>query len=174
MRCVFVMALILLLVPAPEVAIADSDDGRNEKRGFCTATAKAVFEACGHDVRSDYAIARAICINVSDDAERAQCLAEARTAKREGNQLCRDQLAGRREACEALGEERYDPPFEPADFDSDFRHLTSPNPYFPLGIGYRWEYRGGNEFNVVEVLDQTKLIDGRELHRLERPGVRER
>jgi hypothetical protein len=35
----------------------------------------------------------------------------------------------------------------------------SPNRYFPLGIGSRWEYRSADETNVVRVLDRTKLID---------------
>jgi hypothetical protein len=63
-------------------------------------------------------------------------------------------------ACKSLGEDRYDPEINPALYDGDFAHLTNPNPYFPLGIGDRWEYRGGNEVNVVEVLNQTKLIVG--------------
>jgi DNA-binding CsgD family transcriptional regulator len=49
---------------------------------------------------------------------------------------------------------RYDPPFGPDRFDADFRRLSNPNPYFPLGIGHRWEYRGGSERNVVEVVNE--------------------
>src|SRR5262249_58089429 len=63
------------------------------------------------------------------------------------------------EACGSLGESRYDPDFDPEAFDDDFTHLTKPNPYFPLAIGSRWEYRGGSEVNTVEVLSHTKLID---------------
>ena len=42
----------------------------------------------------------------------------------------------------------------------DFANPTAPNSWFPLGIGNRWEYVGGDESIVVEVLDETKLIEG--------------
>lgn len=51
--------------------------------GFCSRTAKAVFRACQSEVRDDFFIAKASCINESDDAERAQCLADARASRRE-------------------------------------------------------------------------------------------
>jgi hypothetical protein len=105
-------------------------------------------------------VARANSINLADAGERARCLAEARDARAEAGEACREQLDWRRAACNVLGEGRYDPAFEPQHFDSNFRQLSNPNPYFPLGIGYRWEYRGGGEFNVVEVTDETKLIEG--------------
>ena len=69
-------------------------------------------------------------------------------------------LEGRRAACALLGEQRYDPPWEASRFDADFRQLSNPNPYFPLGIGHRWEYRGGGELNIVQVTSDTKLIEG--------------
>ena len=65
----------------------------------------------------------------------------------------------RLDACKVLGQGRYDPDFDPALFD-DPKNPTSPNPYFPLEVGNLWEYRGASEVNTVEVLDQTKLIDG--------------
>jgi hypothetical protein len=125
----------------------------------CSATADALFRACGSGVEDDRWIAEAICINVSDDAARAQCSADADASHREGSQLCDDQLAGRRDACLSLGEHRYDPDFDPDAFDDDFTSLTKPNPYFPLAIGNRWEYRGGAEVDTVEVVNRTKLID---------------
>lgn len=125
----------------------------------CSATADALFRACGSGVEDDRWIAEAICINVSDDAARAQCSADADASRAEGGQLCDAQLAGRRDACLSLGEHRYDPDFDPDSFDDDFTSLTRPNPYFPLAIGNRWEYRGGGEVDAVEVVHQTKLID---------------
>jgi hypothetical protein len=32
--------------------------------------------------------------------------------------------------------------------------------YFPLAIGSKWEFRGGDEINTVEVVNETKLIAG--------------
>jgi len=108
----------------------NSDDGR-----YCSATAKALFRACRNEVQDDFFVAQAICINVSDDAERAECFADARASRRESLQLCREQLAGRLDACQSLGEDRYDPDFDPDLFDDDFSNLSNPNPYFP-GLFY--------------------------------------
>jgi hypothetical protein len=97
---------------------------------------------------------------VSDQAERTKCLADATAARNDSRQLCGAQRTARLDVCKALGEDRYDPNFDPALFDSDFMHLTKPNPYLPLTIGNKWEYAGRNESSVVEVLNETKLIEG--------------
>jgi hypothetical protein len=151
------VAVAILLAAAPGRAA----DGRGGDSGgrFCSATAAALRRACGFEVQDELAKAGAVCINVSDAAERAGCYVEARSAAAEGEQRCRRQYQGRLDACGRRGEGRYDPAFDPADFD-DPRHPTRPNPFFPLKAGYRWEYRGGDEVNTVEVLDETKLIDG--------------
>lgn len=125
----------------------------------CSQTANLLFRACRHEVQDDFFLASAKCLNVSDQAERVECFADAQAARREGNQLCRDQRTGRRDVCRALGEDRYDPDFSPANFD-DPKHPTNPNPYFPLGIGNTWEYRGDDERNTIAVLNETKRIDG--------------
>jgi hypothetical protein len=126
---------------------------------FCSATATSLFQACTSEVRDDYFVANAICINISDEEERRDCALEARDARREGTRLCRDQRRGRLDACRALGQDRYDPDFAPALFD-DPRNPTNPNPYFPLEVGNRWDYAGAGETNTVEVLDETKGIEG--------------
>lgn len=156
---VLLMTFVMSLAP---VAVGASGRGQGDLRSrmHCSATAAAVFEACGDGVEDDHSIARAICINLADDAERAQCFADAKDSRLEGDQLCHDQLAGRRQACALLGEGRYDPDFDPASFDSNFANPMNPNPYFPLGIGNTWKYAGGNEVDVVEILNATKLIDG--------------
>ena len=65
--------------------------------------------------------------------------AEAKSARDEANQLCQQQHIGRLDACRLLGENRYDPEFEPGAFDSNVRHPTNPNRYFPLTIGNKWD-----------------------------------
>src|SRR6185369_14670108 len=74
-------------------------------------------------------------------------------------QTCEEQRALRLGACELLGEDRYDPDFSPALFD-DPKNPSNPNPYFPLTVGDKWEYWGGDEVNTIEVLNETKLITG--------------
>ncbi|UCC56953.1 MAG: hypothetical protein JSU75_04210 [Gammaproteobacteria bacterium] len=129
---------------------------------YCSATAKAAFRACENEVTDDYWIAQAICINVSDDGDRAECEADAREAKEEDKELCSEQRDARMELCSLVGEERYDPDFDPTSFvDPDaIGDTVAANPYFPLIPGTTWVYEGGDETITVVVTDKTKLIDG--------------
>ena len=133
----------------------------NEQRnsGPCSSTAHAVSKACANEVTDDYWIALGNCANVSNAGEREECQDEAKDTLHEARVECGEQHDARLELCDALGEQRYDPDFDPALFDSDFSNLNNPNPYFPLGIGNRWKYAGGDETITVEVLDKTKLIE---------------
>ena len=130
------------------------------KGRFCSATTLAQFKACGYETLDDFFVAKAKCINVSDEKKRKECFVEAKAVRAEANQLCRAQRGQRLEICDELGEARYDPDFDPADFDSDYTNLTNPNPYFPLTIGYRWDYAGSLETNTIVARNKTKLIEG--------------
>ena len=127
--------------------------------GACSTTAATLYSGCLHQVEADGALAQAVCINIADASERGACLRDADAAEDDGEDLCRDQLAGRRDACALLGEGRYDPDLDPADFETDFAHLVHPNRYFPIAPGNRWVY-GGSEDDVVEMTTVTKAIDG--------------
>lgn len=126
---------------------------------FCSQTAKTLFAACKASVTDDNLVKKAICTNIADKEQREGCLDELKAEGKEAAQLCQKQRDGRFDACESLGEGRYDPNLDPALFD-DPKNPTRPNPYFPLTVGNRWEYRGGNEVNTLEVRDETKLIAG--------------
>jgi hypothetical protein len=152
--------MLACAVTAVQAGDGDDDDHEPRDHGYCTATAKLVFSACGFEARDDLSLAKAKCINLSDANDRRQCLADAREAHKEVGATCRAQFDGRRAACAVLGEGRYDPPFTPDRFDSNFRLLSNPNPYFPLGIGNRWVFLGEGERNVIEVTSETKLIEG--------------
>jgi hypothetical protein len=126
----------------------------------CLATADALFRACGFEVQDDVWVATAKCLNLEDAQERAECNTETAAERRHGERECRAQRSWRSQACGALGPSRYDPDFDPELFDTDFAHLTHPNPYFPLTIGNTWGYRSAHETNVLEVLNEFKRIDG--------------
>jgi hypothetical protein len=145
------------------VASGDGDDDADivdAGRLHCTSTARAVHRACTKGVRAEHLLARAVCFNVSNAARRAECMEDAAASRDEAQELCRGQLQARREVCALLGEARYDPEFDPASFDDNFTDPPNPNPYIPLKIGNRWEYRGGDQSVTVRVLDRTKLIAG--------------
>lgn len=155
----FVTTTLSTMLALPFVLGTGSGFAQSNGR-FCSATARALFLSCQNEVTDDFFKAKAICLNVSDEDERDDCFDEAETQRKEGDQLCRKQRGARKELCAALGEARYDPDFDPALFDDDFTNLTNPNPYRPLTIGNQWQYAGGDETIVINVLHETKLIDG--------------
>jgi hypothetical protein len=142
------LALALSATPPPAAA----------KARACTQTASAQLDACKSEVRDDFFSARALCLNLSDAGARDACFEQARAEKQEATEECAEQRSARRELCGELGEEPYDPSFDPADFDVDF--ATPRNPFFPVAIGNRWVYEGGDETVTAEVLPETKLIEG--------------
>ena len=148
--------LTLAIAVASALAAAPAQAGRP----FCSLTAEAQFEACKHEVEDDALSAKAVCLNESSERRREACTDDAREEKREARALCREQRAARLDVCELLGEDRYDPVFDPDDFDDDFVHPASPNPYFPLRVGNRWSYASEDEQTFVRVLDETKRIEG--------------
>lgn len=146
----FALGLGLALAFAPGAAAA--------KTRVCTQTASAQLDACKSEVKDDFFSARARCLNESDAAARDACFDEAKVEKQDGTEECGEQRTARRELCAELGEEPYHPSFDPADFDVDF--ATPGNPFFPLAIGNTWVYEGNDETVSIEVLPETKLIDG--------------
>jgi hypothetical protein len=126
---------------------------------FCSTTARMLFAACRASAADDTLVRKAVCLNVAASAARAVCLEQSDTERQDAVELCRGQRDTRLDTCKLLGEARYDPPIDPAAFD-DPKNPTHPDPYFPLDVGHRWEYRAGTETDVVEIVDETKLIDG--------------
>jgi hypothetical protein len=154
------LALVAVACLAAAVATSAHAKGGAPKPSWCTQTAVLQMAACGNEVKDDFFAASAICLNLADPAEREACQDDAEDGFGEASQLCKDQLAARRDVCKKIGEGRYDPDFDPAHFDDDFTALTMPNPFQPLAIGNHWEYEGGDETIVIDVLDQTKEIEG--------------
>ena len=154
-----VIAFVSCLLTSRGLASGRGHDDGSDQGRFCSATATALFGACRNQVQADYGVAVGICINVSDDAERAECFADAKASRQEEAQLCPEQRDTRRDFCASHGEGRYDPDLDPALFD-DPKNPTKPNPYFPLTVGSKWIYQGGTELNTIEVLNATKLIEG--------------
>jgi hypothetical protein len=154
-----VFAALFLVFPRTAAAATCGDQSLSGEGKFCSATAEALFCACGSEARSDYFVARAVCANEPESGDRAACFSDAQGTRSEDEDLCADQRQGRLDACDLLGEGRYDPEFEPKQFDTNFTSPAHPNPYFPLKVGNKWEYRSATETNTVEILNRTKLID---------------
>lgn len=132
----------------------------NSHLGACSTTAFYQLAGCRHEAIEDLYEAWALCLQVEDNGERSECNREARNERDEALAECRDVFDGRREVCDELGEEPYDPDFDPTNFDDDFSNLTSPNSHYPLAIGNTAEYTDGEEIIMIEVLNETKSIEG--------------
>jgi hypothetical protein len=152
-------ALALTLSSAAALSEPTVVDELLAQAKFCSATAQAEFKACGNQTQDDYWIGTGQCINESDAKDRKECYDDVRSALSEATALCREQRDARLALCRALGESRYDPEFETADFESDYAHPGVTNPYFPLAIGSQWEFRSATQTTRVTVTNATKLID---------------
>ena len=152
------LLMIVLVWNSPSAAGAGVDELLAQGK-FCSATGQAALKACRNQTLDDYWNAVGRCINESDTRDRAQCMREASAARDDADASCADQTKARAALCSAVGEGRYDPEFEARDFEKDFAHLASPNPYFPLTIGSQWEFRSADEVIKVQVQNATKLID---------------
>lgn len=155
----------------PQIIFADHSGGTFP---VCSKTAKVLKSACGFDVRDNYLESAAICLNLSDRDNRKECFEEAFSEKKENNQQCREVFRARRELCNDIGEDPYDPPFGEDYVDNfvnplEIGNTIEPNPYFPLVPGNVWTYQGtildddGEEITetvTVTVTDKTKLING--------------
>ncbi len=160
-RVLLIAAVLAVMLPgiAPTQAGRSGTGAANDVLA-CSETAGTLFTACGYETQNDFLVASAVCLNTIDDRERLQCDEDAAAARDEATELCQGQRDARLAACVSLGEGRYDPEIEPVDFESNYRRLSTKNPYFPLAVGNRWKYSGGTETNTVEATGETKLIDG--------------
>lgn len=146
------LAGLALLLPAPP---AQAD---HEPR-FCSRTARLQLYACFAELQDDRFVGKAICLNESDEEDAEECYEELAEQRDEGRDECRAQYHARRELCsdQRIGEGRYDPDFDPEDFETVFNDL---NPYLPLSVGNSWKLANEEETIDIEVLDRTKEIEG--------------
>ncbi len=126
----------------------------------CKIAAKAVVDACKDDANAEQSIAFGYCVNLSTKEQTKACKAAARAAFEEAKDECADQLDGRKDFCDAIGPDPYNPQIVPANFLSPAATAANPNPYFPLVVGSVWTYQKGSETIVVTVTDKTKVIQG--------------
>jgi len=155
------MALLFFILLGPglsNIDVSRASGGAGDWSNFCSRTAWYAFLACQNEVKDDFWITKGNCINVSNPALRNNCKDDASDERNEGEELCKDQLEARKEVCEDLGEDRYDPKLRPKDFNT-----PKQNPYFPLEPGTVWVYEGeteeGTETITVKVTYDTKEIE---------------
>ena len=164
------------LAPSPELealaeAVADIESAGSDEDiamfavGPCSSAAVSMMQACGVDVMDDIFESNAICTDIADDIDRADCLADAELDKAENEEECEAVFDARLALCADVNDAAHEPIFG-EDFAANFVNpldiggVVPVNPWFPLVTGNRWVYEGDGETIEVEVTDQTKLIDG--------------
>lgn len=154
-----VVGLVVSLVFTTTAAQASSKGKyRHYSDRACSKTSQLMLKACYAENRDDFYVNTAKCFNESEPYEKRECIQEVKEESREIRQACGEQYGAREQVCDSIGQAPYDPSFEPEDFETSLGSLTAPNSHFPIGVGYSWTY-GGDEDILVEVLDETKLID---------------
>jgi hypothetical protein len=149
-----------------DVATAGSDeDIAVFAVGPCSSAAVAMQRACAVDVVDDFFEGAAVCTDIADDDDRAECLADVEFDTAEREEECDDTFDARLALCEELADAAHEPAFGESFAASFVDPLTiggatAPNPWFPLVPGNRWLYAGDGESIEVMVTSETKLIDG--------------
>lgn len=141
----------------------------------CSATAQTLRLACDFDVRDDFFVNSATCIDMEDAEAADECQQEAIVGQDEDSEECTDVLAARLELCESLADAAHEPEFG-EDYADNFVDpleigaTVDPNPYIPLVQGNVWVYEGtflddedGEEVTetiTVTVTNRIKMIEG--------------
>lgn len=154
---------VLVLTQAPVDAHA-RDNGHRDNT--CERTAVTLHKACRHDVRDDYLTTAANCANISARHERKTCYREAAAARVEEVEFCADVEDAREEACEILGENRYDPdpllaPGLEFIHPNDVPLTYAANPFVSVAAGHTYVLKAGldgEEIVVVHVTEDTRDI----------------
>ena len=138
------------------------------KPANCDRTAVTMAVACRHDTRDDFLTTRANCLNIADFDDRMACMQDSRDIRNEDNSECRDVREARQDACELLGENRYDPDplLDPANVfidPDDVPDIWPVNPYVSIAAGHTYVLRAGEEEEetvVVHVTEDSREVQG--------------
>lgn len=160
--------LALLLVSAmclttARIALA----GGNGHHGptVCEKTADIMIRACRNDTRDDYLTTIANCKNIGAAEERAECVADARDTRWEDFEFCGEVREARLDACEILGENRYDPDplTDPSNMfvdPDDVGSMYAANPYVSVVTGHTFVLGEDEDRVIVHVTDDKREILG--------------
>ena len=162
-RSLFLPIVVIGVIGPSSLVRADGMDGGSA----CEGTARKMFTACRAEKRDDFFTDLANCQNIGDADARSECRDDARATRIEELQLCGAQKGAREDACELLGENRFDPDplldpnimfVNPEDINEG-----NANTFFSLVPGSILVSRTGleqDEVDVVFVTDEVREISG--------------
>jgi hypothetical protein len=160
-RFLLIAVLLAALLPTSAALAWGGED-----HSICKRSADTLANACRFDVRDNYYVTVAYCQNLAGRHERRACFRNASETKTEDGRFCGEVREARVEACDVLGEDRYDtdpllandfihPDQVPGEYDR--------NPYISIIAGHTYVLRAGEageEIVVVHVTDDTREILG--------------
>lgn len=125
----------------------------------CAKTTQLLFKSCHYEARDDAQVLAAICLNLTDNQARDECLNAARLARMETVKQCAEVREAKDDVCTKLGGGVYDPVIDPANFVTGINNRYTP---FPPGAFRLYEKKTpeGVERIRVEVLPETREIMG--------------
>ncbi len=138
-KAAVIAAMAALLLPA--ITHAGPPARRFSDNDPCIVTARFMFGAAQYAALDAYNIALAKANNEPTEAARAAAKKQARVDYDAALELAKQQFRERRELCEDLDEERYNPVIKPGDFLSVAETAAKPNPLFPLVPGTTYNFR---------------------------------
>jgi hypothetical protein len=158
-------ALTILVAALVSSGKAGADERHDRPSSACRPTAATMLRACNYDVGDDLFTALANCNNITDSNDRRACQRGARAARRDDAAECIDVFRARRNACDLLGEDRYDPDplLNPANEfidPDDIPDSYAVNPYVSLAAGHTHVLRAEDEIVVVHATDESRDILG--------------
>ena len=137
--------------------------------GFCSATATALFRACQSEVKDDFFTAHGEVHQRLGEGGAARVLGRGAHGE-QGGQPALPRAARRpQQLCKALGEDRYDPDFDPADFDDDFSEPHESESVLPARDRQPLGLRGRRRDGRGRGPGRDQVDRGRDLHRGARP-----
>ena len=161
-RAAAIAAMTALLIPL--AVEAGPPNTRLAKCEPCIGTARYLHRSSLSEALADLNVALAKASNEPTPAARSAGAKKALEDYEDALELAKQQLRERRELCQELGEERYNPVINPSDFLSAAEIAASPNPLFPLVPGtttnYRAETPEGIETVEFAVTRNTRTILG--------------
>jgi hypothetical protein len=130
----------------------------------CVGTARLVYYSDLNNALSDYSRALANANNQPTEDNQKEARRQAVAGYRDAVKNARAQFSVRRDLCQDLGEDRYNPVIKPSDFLSVSEIVAKPNPLYPLIPGTTMNYRSetdeGTETVAVTVTRETRNILG--------------
>lgn len=159
-----VVATLLAMLLARNFATAGNRGEKAPTGNPCKTTSLLIFESETAGANAEYLLDKAKASTLPTLEERKAGNEEANAGFKERRQEVRDQYMARLTICDMLGESRYNPVIDPANFLTPAEIAAHPNPYFPLIPGTLYRYRhvtpGGTQITEVRVTRATRVILG--------------